>query len=75
MAVLSVGNDGNFERFLTFGTSQTTKPCCCIITLQYALLQGYKILSSTYYYYELYLKQCYLICRVKIAKKIFLKQV
>jgi len=41
MAVLSVGNDGNFERFLTWGTSQTTKPCCCIITLRYALLQGY----------------------------------
>ena len=41
MAVLSVGNDGNFERFLTSGMSQTTKPCYCIITLRYALLQGY----------------------------------
>jgi len=39
--VLSIGNDGNFEAFLTSGTSQTTKPCCYIITLQYALLQGY----------------------------------
>ena len=41
MAVLSIGNDGNFERFLTSSMSQTTKPCCCIITLRYALLQGY----------------------------------
>ena len=41
MAVLSIRNDDNFERFLTSGTSQTTKPCYCIMTLQYALLQGY----------------------------------
>ena len=41
MAVLRVRNDNNFKRFLTSGTSQTTNLICCIITLQYALLQGY----------------------------------
>ena len=42
-----------FREILDFRMSQTTKPCYCIITLRYALLQGYTRVGYSPLYYEL----------------------
>ena len=55
-----------FKSFLTSSTSQTTKPCCCIITLRHALPQWYMsvghsslyVIMNFWYYFILCLYWC-----------------
>ena len=59
MAVLSIGNDGNFERFLTSSTSQTL-----LLHHKFTIRPSTesRILDSSIYYYELLMMVYFMYC-------------